>query len=90
MDGSLEAAGFVPLDEAGAWSVDATVGELRLTDALRRHGVPVPTTARGRVRVEGPRADPTARFEVEAHAEPVGPRPDSDEPSFQSFRVRQR
>ncbi len=68
-DGSLRVAGFIPLDDAGSWSVTSEVTELRLTDALGRHGVPVPATARGRVRVEGPKDDPTAEFEIEARAE---------------------
>jgi len=70
-DGSLAVAGFVPFDETGSWDVDARVAELRLTDALGLHGVPVPVTARGRARVEGPRHDPSTHFEIEARAEPA-------------------
>jgi outer membrane protein assembly factor BamA len=78
-DGSLRVAGFIPLADARSWSVDAEIRELRLTDALGRHGVPFPTTAHGRVWVEGPKGDPTARFEVEARAEPTHSEPGDHE-----------
>ena len=69
-DAQMTARGFVPLSDDGAWDVEGEIAELRLTDALERHGVAVATTARGTLGVSGPRTDPTAAFELEARAEP--------------------
>ena len=65
----------VPLDSGAPWELRGVARGLRVTDALARQGIPVPTTVAGDFKVEGVGPDPRAAFRVEAHAEGVGGRP---------------
>ena len=74
-EGLIEVSGSVPLDSGAVWELRGVARELRVTDALARLGIPVPTTLAGDFKVEGLGPDPRAAFRVEAHAEGVGGRP---------------
>jgi outer membrane protein insertion porin family len=66
-DGHVEATGLVPFND-GQWAVDAEVAGVRLTDALSRHGIPVEAAVDGRLRIDGPAAQPHGRFTLESNA----------------------
>jgi outer membrane protein assembly complex protein YaeT len=74
-EGLIELRGSLPLDSGARWELSGVARGLRVTDALARRGIAVPTTLAGDFKVEGIRPDPRAAFRVEARAEGVGGRP---------------
>jgi outer membrane protein assembly factor BamA/autotransporter translocation and assembly factor TamB len=65
-DGNATASGFVHLQPDRRWDVHAEIPELVLTDALARHGVPLPAVVKASLRVQGPLDAPEAAFAIDS------------------------
>ncbi len=71
-DGTIRAAGALPIGAVGTWNIEGEAGGLRLGDLLARHRLPVAASLDGSFQVLGRADDPRLAFTFDTNAQPAG------------------